>query len=127
MTELTITRAKTPPSLGVNYECTFHDLHWEKEISLKGYFLPESLSEALQILSRSRGKARVVAGGTDVIPQLRRKELEVDSLVDLSRIAGLDSIQTRGWHLRLGFDADPFPGLRLGAASGEGGIVGRRR
>jgi carbon-monoxide dehydrogenase medium subunit len=73
--------------------CTFHDLHWEKEISLKGYFLPESLNEALEILSQSRGKARVVAGGTDVIPQLRRKEFEVDSLVDLSRIGGLDSIE----------------------------------
>jgi carbon-monoxide dehydrogenase medium subunit len=73
--------------------CTFHNLHWEKEISLKGYFLPESLTEALQILSQNRGKARVVAGGTDVIPQLRRKELEVDSLVDLSRIGGLDSIK----------------------------------
>jgi hypothetical protein len=73
--------------------CTFHDLHWEKEISLKGYFLPESLTEALQILSQSQGKARVVAGGTDVVPQLRRKEFEVDFLVDISRIRGLDSIK----------------------------------
>jgi len=73
--------------------CTFHDLHWEKEITLKGYFLPESLSEALLILSRNRGRARVVAGATDVIPQLRRKEFEVDSLVDLSRVGGLDSIK----------------------------------
>ncbi len=73
--------------------CTFHDLHWEKEISLEGYFLPESLKEALDLLSQGRGKARVIAGGTDVIPQLRRKELEADSLVDLSRIGGLDPIK----------------------------------
>ena len=82
--------------------CTFHDLHWEKEISLKGYFLPDNLNDALQILSRSRGKARVVAGGTDVIPQLRRKELEADYLVDLSRIAGLDSIQLEDGFFSLG-------------------------
>jgi aerobic carbon-monoxide dehydrogenase medium subunit len=82
--------------------CTFHDLHWEKEISLKGYFLPDNLNDALQILSRSRGKARVVAGGTDVIPQLRRKELEADYLVDLSRIAGLDSIKLEDGFFSLG-------------------------
>ncbi len=82
--------------------CTFHDLHWEKEISLKGYFLPESLSEALHILSRNEGKAMVVAGGTDVIPQLRRKELEVDSLVDLSRIRGLDAIKLEDGILSVG-------------------------
>ncbi|MCX5907602.1 MAG: FAD binding domain-containing protein, partial [Deltaproteobacteria bacterium] len=73
--------------------CTFHSLHWEKEISLKGYFQPESLEEALEILARKQGKARVIAGGTDVIPQLRRKELESDFLVDLSRIPGMDSIR----------------------------------
>jgi aerobic carbon-monoxide dehydrogenase medium subunit len=82
--------------------CTFHDLHWEKEISLKGYFLPESLSEALEILSRNRGKACLVAGGTDVIPQLRRKELVVDSLVDLSRIKGLDSVRLEDGIFALG-------------------------
>ncbi len=43
-----------------------------------------------------------MAGGTDVIPQLRRKELQVDSLVDLSRIRGLNDIKLEGGIFSLG-------------------------
>lgn len=82
--------------------CTFHDLQWEKEIELKGYFQPESLEEALDLLSRNQGKARVVAGGTDVIPQLRRKEMKIDALVDLSRIPGMGSVALENGLFTLG-------------------------
>ncbi len=82
--------------------CSFHDLQWEKEIELKGYFQPESLEEALDLLSRNQGKARVVAGGTDVIPQLRRKEMKVDALVDLSLIPGMGSVALENGLFTLG-------------------------
>jgi carbon-monoxide dehydrogenase medium subunit len=82
--------------------CTFHDLHWERGICLEGYFQPETLSEALEILSANRGKARVIAGGTDLVPQLRRKELDCRLLVDVSRIPGLDHIRLEDGVFSLG-------------------------
>ena len=70
----------------------FRDLHWSKDIRIKEYLLPQSLPEALEMLDKYQGNARVVAGGTDVISQLRHREYEVDALVDITRIPGLSDI-----------------------------------
>ena len=45
-------------------------LHWEK------YYRPQSIPEALKLLEESGGHARIIAGGTDLIPQIRNKEKE---------------------------------------------------
>jgi CO/xanthine dehydrogenase FAD-binding subunit len=47
----------------------FEDFHCTKEIPIKHYLQPETLKEALEILAKNQGRAQVVAGGTDVIPQ----------------------------------------------------------
>lgn len=74
----------------------FDDLHWGKEIPIKYYLQPQTLEEALEILVKNQGRAQVVAGGTDVVPQLRRRELQVDVLVDIARISALGSIRVEG-------------------------------
>jgi carbon-monoxide dehydrogenase medium subunit len=74
----------------------FDDLHWRKEIPIKHYLQPQTLEEALEILVKNQGRAQVVAGGTDVVPQLRRRELQVDVLVDITRISGMESIRVEG-------------------------------
>jgi carbon-monoxide dehydrogenase medium subunit len=74
----------------------FEDLHCTKEIPIKHYLQPETLKEALEILTKNQGRAQVVAGGTDVIPQLRRAQLEMDTLVDITRIPGMQSIRVEG-------------------------------
>jgi carbon-monoxide dehydrogenase medium subunit len=74
----------------------FDDLHWRKEIPIKHYLQPQTLGEALEILVKNQGRAQVVAGGTDVVPQLRRRELQVDVLVDITRISGMESIRVEG-------------------------------
>jgi carbon-monoxide dehydrogenase medium subunit len=80
----------------------FKELHWSNDIPVKAYFLPESLPEALDLLERFQGKARVLAGGTDVIPELRRRDIEAETLVDISRLPGLKSIDRVGEEIRLG-------------------------
>lgn len=80
----------------------FEDLHWRKEIPIKYYLQPPTLKEALEILVKNQGTAQVVAGGTDVIPQLRRGELQVDVLVDITRISGIESIKVEGKTLCVG-------------------------
>jgi carbon-monoxide dehydrogenase medium subunit len=80
----------------------FENLHWKKEIPIKYYLQPQTLKEALEILLKNQGRAQVVAGGTDVIPQLRRGDLQVDVLVDITRISGIGSIRDEGKTLCIG-------------------------
>ena len=80
----------------------FKDLHWSKGFSLGAYHLPDSLGEALDLLETYQGRARVIAGGTDVIPSLRRKALEVEALVDISNLPGLKDIKEVGEEIHLG-------------------------
>ena len=54
------------------------------------------------MLERFKGKARVIAGGTDVIPELRRRDLQAKALVDISRLPGLNAIKKDGRHIILG-------------------------
>ena len=83
-------------------EPAFKELHWRRDIPVKEYLLPGSLPEALDMLDRFKGKARVIAGGTDVIPELRRRDLQVKALVDISRIPGMNAIEKDGRHIILG-------------------------
>ena len=64
--------------------------------------VPETLPQALQMLANHKGRARVIAGGTDVIVALRRRDYEVDALVDISRIPGLGGIEQQADNIVLG-------------------------
>ena len=58
------------------------------------YHLVDSIEEALEILQSKGRLARIVAGGTDMIVELdRRMHPDVNTLIDISRINGLDSIR----------------------------------
>ncbi|HNT67972.1 MAG TPA: xanthine dehydrogenase family protein subunit M [Syntrophorhabdaceae bacterium] len=57
------------------------------------YFLPKTLDEALSFLKEHKAAARLFAGGTDLIPQLKKRETDIPLyLVDLKGIQGLDAI-----------------------------------
>lgn len=58
------------------------------------YHLPLSVDEAVGLLARYDGKARVVAGGTDLILDLRQGHAPpVEALIDVTRIIGLNEIR----------------------------------
>lgn len=80
----------------------FKDFHWTRHISIKDYFLPKTLTEAIDILTEFQGRALVVAGGTDVIPQLRRRELDAEVLVDITHLPDMKSIEENGKKIVLG-------------------------
>jgi CO/xanthine dehydrogenase FAD-binding subunit len=80
----------------------FKDLHWAKDIRINNYLMPRTLDEALDFLEKYEGKAQVVAGGTDVISKLRHRDLEVDALVDITRIPDMDAIGQDGDMITLG-------------------------
>lgn len=67
------------------------------------YYLPPSLEEAADLLARYAGRARVVAGGTDLLLEIRqgmRPPIEV--LVDITRIPELRRITQEGDTLVIG-------------------------
>jgi carbon-monoxide dehydrogenase medium subunit len=68
------------------------------------YLEPESIEEALTILSEYQGTSKIIAGGTDLMLQMRNKAIKPEYVVDITRIPGLEYIA---------FDGQQ--GLRLGA------------
>jgi xanthine dehydrogenase FAD-binding subunit len=69
------------------------------------YVAPASLSEATALLAKAGGTARILAGGTDLLVQLREHLRDADLLVDVKRIAELMELTYA-----------PGQGLRLGAS-----------
>jgi carbon-monoxide dehydrogenase medium subunit len=62
---------------------------------------PESLEEAIAAVERAED-ARVIAGGTALIPMLRLGLVRPERLIDLHRVAGLDSMRPDGDSLEVG-------------------------
>ena len=54
---------------------------------------PESVPEAVEILARLDGEARIIAGGTALVPTMRLGLVTPDRLVSLHRIPGLSGIR----------------------------------
>jgi CO/xanthine dehydrogenase FAD-binding subunit len=69
------------------------------------YQAPTTLAEAVAILAACGQRASALAGGTDLLVQMRHGVLAPDLLVDLKRIAELGEISF-----------SPAAGLRIGAA-----------
>ena len=57
------------------------------------YLYPESVREAVDLLAEWVGQARLVAGGTDLVLQLRRGERQAACLIDVSRIKEMCGIE----------------------------------
>ncbi len=66
------------------------------------YEAPESMESAVGLLAEESGLARVLAGGTDVLVQLRSGLIEPDLLVDIKRIEALHRITDESGGLRIG-------------------------
>ncbi|HYG63821.1 MAG TPA: xanthine dehydrogenase family protein subunit M [Thermoanaerobaculia bacterium] len=70
------------------------------------YVAPDSLEEALDILARSGGDAKLLAGGQSLIPVMNFRLAQPSLLIDLNRLRGLDAIYMdsalNGPELRLG-------------------------
>jgi carbon-monoxide dehydrogenase medium subunit len=65
------------------------------------YLKPKTLDEAFSLLIQYGEKAKLIAGGTDVIVMLKQKELSPDALISLQGISGLDRLEYNG-ELKIG-------------------------
>lgn len=75
----------------------------EHRLHLDRYLAPRSIEEALDLLTALGPRARLIAGGTDLLLELSRGvRPEVDTVIDLSRVNGLDAIGVEGRELVVG-------------------------
>ncbi len=57
------------------------------------YTAPKTFDEALHLLGDQKGRARLLAGGTDLIPQLKRRGTSIpETVIDLKGIADLEAV-----------------------------------
>jgi 4-hydroxybenzoyl-CoA reductase subunit beta len=92
------------------------------------YFAPKAAREAASILRDHGAEAMAVAGGTDLYPNMKRRQFEPKVLVGLRRLEGASAIRPNGV-LRLGAlatltDIAEHPAVRVGwpvvaAAAGQ--------
>jgi carbon-monoxide dehydrogenase medium subunit len=68
------------------------------------YYSPSTLTEACELLKKYNGSARILAGGTDIIPQMYHKKIAPGQIINIKRIPKLNDISF-----------DPSKGLSFGA------------
>ncbi|MEJ7727747.1 MAG: FAD binding domain-containing protein [Polyangiaceae bacterium] len=103
------------------------------------YHRPQTLDEALALLERLGDKARIIAGGTDLLPNMKQGLFDPEHVVSIARLEELRGIRlsngaaggaggerlTIGAGMRLGEIADSVMVQRAAAALAEAcGLVG---
>jgi len=71
----------------------------------QAYEVPSSIEETLQILDRYQGRARIIAGGTDLAIEFQEGRGRAACLVDVTRITGLNRIERDGDWIVIGCGA----------------------
>jgi len=66
------------------------------------YLYPESLDETLTFLEMGKGKARILAGGTDLMTDIRKGSLRPETIIDITHVAELGQIEIKPGFLTIG-------------------------
>lgn len=78
------------------------------------HFRPSRLDEATAVLLEGGARAALLAGGTDLVPRLKRGQRALDVVVDLGGIAELGEVTATADGVRLGAMASPYDLARNG-------------
>jgi CO/xanthine dehydrogenase FAD-binding subunit len=66
------------------------------------YFAPRTVEEALDLLARHGGDAKLLAGGQSLVPMMNMRLVRPGVVVDLNRVATLGGVREEARGLRLG-------------------------
>ena len=66
------------------------------------YVAPNSIQDMVHLLAEEKGISRILAGGTDVLVQLRAGMVEPDLMVDIKSIDGMRDISPENGGFRIG-------------------------
>jgi aerobic carbon-monoxide dehydrogenase medium subunit len=93
--------------------------------------VPESVDDCLRVLAGNPAGARLLAGGTDLLPQMKNGLVKPAWVVDLSGVAELRRLAADGRDLRIGaavtareLELDPAVRARYPAIAESGALVG---
>ena len=74
----------------------------QRTVPCQGYFAPQKIEDALEILSGCRGEIKVIAGGTDLLIQYYDRLYEVGTWLDLKNIKELKDIRINKNQMEIG-------------------------
>lgn len=57
------------------------------------YLFPQTVDETLEMLRQHAGRARIIAGGTDLMLQIKQGKYQVETFVDITRVPELNGIR----------------------------------
>ena len=66
------------------------------------YFLPKTTEEAVSLLADGNKEAQILAGGTDLVVQMRNRQLVPKCIVNIAGLSELSGISLNGHSVRLG-------------------------
>jgi carbon-monoxide dehydrogenase medium subunit len=66
------------------------------------YVAPSTLKETLELLDRSREQAKIMSGGTDLVPLLKSDQTSPQLIIDVGKLTELDYITEVDGGLRIG-------------------------
>lgn len=66
------------------------------------YHFPQSVEEAIRLLQKYDGQARIIAGGTDLLLRMEAEGYRPQALVDITRIPALKRLEVRDEQMVIG-------------------------
>lgn len=66
------------------------------------FFAPDTLEEALALLSQNKADCAIVAGGTDIVLELNERKINPAAIIDITRLKSLKYIRAEDGVVRIG-------------------------
>lgn len=71
-------------------------------MSIKEAYNPKTIKETLEILDEYKDRTKIIAGGTDIVIQLRNEEINPEALIDIFKIKELRKIEEKNDEIVIG-------------------------
>lgn len=68
----------------------------------KYYYEPETIAECSELLSKYGAEAKILAGGTDIVPQLKNSVVKAEVVLNIQRIPGISEIHVEETGVTIG-------------------------
>ena len=68
------------------------------------YLKPTTVQEAIALLSQYDGKAKMIAGGTELVNRIKERVISPSCLIDITYIPGLDTIKYDAKSIKIGIN-----------------------
>ena len=93
------------------------------------YYIPDSLEQALDLMSQHTGEGKILAGGQSLVPAMNFRVTQPGVLIDLNRASELSYIREDGNSIRVGamtrerhLEFDPLVSKRMPLLSGGSSV-----